>query len=211
MKNRIATIATTSALVLLAALSLSGCSAPTDPNTNTEATLRTSQPTASATDADESPSATATDSQESESQTDATTETEMLQYLIEEEKLAHDVYGVLYDAWGSKVFGNILESETTHQTRVAGLLDSFGVQDPRSSEVGVFTDPELQDLYDQLIAKGLTSAQDAFEVGVLIEEKDIADIQTQLDQTSDPDVVQVLESLLKGSQNHLAAFERQLP
>jgi hypothetical protein len=124
--------------------------------------------------------------------------------------LAHDVYLTLYQQWGSKVFGNILESETTHQQRVEDLLDSFAVEDPRDSELGVFNDPELQSLYDNLIAKGLTSAVDAFEVGVIIEEKDIADIQVQLATTTDPQIRLVLESLLKGSQNHLAAFNKQL-
>jgi hypothetical protein len=136
--------------------------------------------------------------------------TELLVFLIEEEKLAHDVYTVLYEEYGSKVFGNILESESTHQDQVLGLLDQYDVEDPRSSEIGVFNDPALQALYDQLIEKGMTSAQDAFEVGVMIEEKDIADITFQLAGASDPDVIEVLEKLRSGSENHLRAFNRQL-
>lgn len=135
---------------------------------------------------------------------------EMLTYLIEEEKLAHDVYTVLYEMYGSKVFGNILESESTHQEKVLELLDAYGVADPRDSELGVFNDPDLQALYDQLIAKGSLSAQDAFEVGVMIEEKDIADITDQLALTSDSEIVTVLEKLRSGSENHLRAFNRQL-
>lgn len=135
---------------------------------------------------------------------------EMLTYLIEEEKLAHDVYTYLYDMYGSKVFGNILESESTHQDKVMELLDAYVIADPRDSELGVFNDPALQALYDQLIAKGSISAQDAFEVGVMIEEKDIADITDQLALTSDSQIVTVLEKLRSGSENHLRAFNRQL-
>lgn len=139
------------------------------------------------------------------------TETEtLLVFLVEEEKLAHDVYTALYEAWGSNAFGNILESESTHQDKVMELLDLFGVADPRSSEVGVFQDQDLQALYNQLIAKGLQSAQDAFEVGVIIEEKDIKDISFQLENESNPVVVTVLESLRAGSENHLRAFNRQV-
>lgn len=138
------------------------------------------------------------------------TTVELLSYLIEEEKLAHDVYTVMYEMYGSKVFGNILESEATHQSKVMELLDIYGVVDPRDSELGVFNDPDLQALYDQLIAKGSISAQDAFEVGVMIEEKDIADITDQLALTSDSEIVSVLESLRSGSENHLRAFNRQL-
>lgn len=136
--------------------------------------------------------------------------TDLLVFLIEEEKLAHDVYTVLYEEYGSKVFGNILESESTHQDQVLGLLNDFGIADPRSSEIGVFNDPDLQALYDQLIAKGMQSAQDAYEVGVLIEEKDIADITDQLAIASDEAVISVLERLRSGSENHLRAFNRQL-
>jgi hypothetical protein len=135
---------------------------------------------------------------------------EMLTYLIEEEKLAHDVYTVLYEMYGSKVFGNILESESTHQDKVMELLDAYGVADPRDSSLGVFNDPDLQALFDQLIAKGSLSAQDAFEVGVMIEEKDIEDITAQLALSSDSQIVSVLESLRSGSENHLRAFNRQL-
>jgi hypothetical protein len=130
--------------------------------------------------------------------------------LIEEEKLAHDVYTVLYEQYGSKVFGNILESETTHQDQVMALLDVYGVDDPRSSELGVFNDPVLQKLYDQLIELGSKSPADAYQVGVMIEEKDIADISTQLATATDQDVIDVLERLRSGSENHLRAFNRQL-
>lgn len=189
-------------LALIGALALSGCSdvrAPSAAENSAGAESEaTSQPEETST-AEASESVVAAESTYAD-----------LQYLIEEEKLAHDVYTALYEAWGSKVFGNILESETTHQNRVAELLVAFDVEDPRAAEPGVFIDPELQDLYHQLVAKGQTSQQDAIEVGILIEEKDIADIQVQLDTVTDSEIVQVLESLLKGSENHLAAFTKQL-
>ena len=135
---------------------------------------------------------------------------ENLAYIIEEEKLAFDVYTVLGDMWGSRTMSNITNSETSHQAQVATLLVAYGIADPRSSEIGVFTNPELQALYDSLIAQGSASEKAAMEVGVLIEEKDIADIDVMISQTTEPDVIAVLESLLAGSVNHLAAFERQL-
>lgn len=157
----------------------------------------------------ESPAGDATDT--GVGQLAAESETvELLTYLIEEEKLAHDVYTVFYDMYGAKVFGNILESESKHQDQVMGLLDAYDVADPRSSELGVFNDKELQALYDELISMGSKSAADAYQVGVLIEEKDIADITTQLATTPDQAVVDVLEKLRSASENHLRAFNRQL-
>ena len=135
---------------------------------------------------------------------------DLLLYLIEEEKLAHDVYTKLYDLYGNKVFGNILKSESTHQSRVKTLLDARDIADPRSKDLGVFTNPDLQKLYDELIAKGSLSEQDAYEVGVAIEEKDIQDISSMLAKISDTDIVSALESLRSGSENHLRAFNKQL-
>jgi hypothetical protein len=142
---------------------------------------------------------------------DSTNSTEdLLLYLIEEEKLAHDVYTVLGETWGGNTFTNILASETSHQDQVLTLLNTYGLTDPRSTEIGVFTNPELQALYDQLIAQGMTSQIEAYKVGVLIEEKDIADLNTAIDSTTDTTIIATLETLLSGSENHLAAFSKKL-
>ncbi len=135
---------------------------------------------------------------------------QQLVYLIEEEKLAHDVYTAMYEKYGANVFGNILKSETTHQSRVLTLLQARNIADPRSSELGVFNNDELQNLYDALIIQGNKSALEAYKVGVAVEEKDIADISNQLATTTEEDVVITLESLRSASENHLRAFNRQL-
>lgn len=137
------------------------------------------------------------------------TTNELLLYLIEEEKLAHDVYTVMYEKYGANVFGNILNSEPTHQSKVLTLLQTRGIADPRSSEIGVFVNQDLQNLYSQLITQGNLSAIDAYKVGVIIEEKDIADITYQLATATDADVVATLEQLRSGSENHLRAFNRK--
>lgn len=139
------------------------------------------------------------------------TTAERLSFLIEEEKLAHDVYLKMNEIWGSQVFGNILQSESTHQSQVLSLLETRALSDPRTGTVGAFRNQDLQKLYDSLIAKGRLSAKDAYEVGVAIEEKDIADISNILSNTTDEsDVVATLERLRSGSENHLRAFNRQL-
>jgi hypothetical protein len=133
-----------------------------------------------------------------------------LLFLIEEEKLAHDVYTVMFQKYGASIFGNILESESTHQEKVLSLLQARNIPDPRSSEIGVFTNSDLQSFYNTLITQGNQSITEAYKVGVIIEEKDIADINVQLATTSDDDVISTLEALRKGSESHLRAFNRQL-
>jgi len=157
-----------------------------------------------------SPSPTAAVAPETAPIVTAQTTDELLIYLIEEEKLAHDVYTVLGDLWGSNVFTNILASETSHQDQVLALLASHGIADPRSSEIGVFTDPDLQALYDQLITQGSVSLADAYAAGVTIEEKDITDLTVAMGTTIDTDVLATLQRLLSGSESHLAAFSRKV-
>lgn len=135
---------------------------------------------------------------------------EMLLYMAEEEKLAMDVYDALGDLWGARIFSQISSSEATHQDRVLSLLNAAGLADPRTGVAGTFVDEELQALYDELIALGSTSPTAAFEVGVMIEERDIADLTEAISLTSDASVITVLEALRSASESHLSAFERQL-
>ena len=57
-------------------------------------------------------------------------ETASLTFMIEEEKLAHDLYVELGDAWDLRVFTNISSAETQHEAEVRALLDAYGVDDP---------------------------------------------------------------------------------
>ncbi|WP_448811855.1 DUF2202 domain-containing protein [Agromyces bauzanensis] len=164
--------------------------------------------TVATTPAEATPTADTLATPEHDAATPYDTTTALL-FLIEEEKLAHDVYVTLGDQWGSNIFTNIADSETTHQELVAPLLDARGIADPRSTEVGVFTDPDLQALYDDLMARGSTSLAEAIQVGIVIEEKDITDLSAAIAAEDEADVVSVLERLLAGSENHLRSFERQ--
>lgn len=127
-------------------------------------------------------------------------------FMREEEKLAHDVYQAMYALWGKPIFQNISYSEQTHSEAVLALLYTYGLPDPASDQPGVFSDPDLQKLYDQLVAQGSQSQTEALRVGAAIEEIDILDLQARLEQISNPEIQQVFTSLLLGSGNHLKAF-----
>ena len=136
-------------------------------------------------------------------------ETEQLLLMREEEKLARDVYLALGEKWDTPVFTNIARSETRHMTVVKGLLDRYGLQDPIADDTpGKFTNAEIAKLYHELVQTGMTSATDAFRVGVQIEELDIADLKEGLADTTHNDIRMVYQNLLRASQNHLRAFSR---
>ncbi len=137
-------------------------------------------------------------------------EIDTMTFMREEEKLARDVYLTLYEQWGSPVFQNISRSEQHHMDSVKSLLDAYGVADPVTDDtVGVFTNPDLQALYDQLVEQGSTSLAEAFKVGATIEEIDILDLQDGLAQTEDPNITMVYTNLMNGSYHHLQAFTGQ--
>ena len=133
-------------------------------------------------------------------------ESAALLYMREEEKLAHDVYVTFYARWNLRIFQNISQSEQIHTEAIKTLLDRYGLTDPASSEIGVFTNPDLQALYGNLIARGSQSLAEALKVGAAIEEIDILDLQTHLAETDNTDIQQVYNNLMNGSYNHLQAF-----
>ena len=134
-----------------------------------------------------------------------------LTYMREEEKLARDVYTKLFELYGLRVFENIMASEQNHMNAIKNMLDKYSLPDPAAGNgIGVFTNDYIQTLYETLFAKGKLSVIDALEVGVIIEETDIADLKDALAVTTHTDVDNVYANLLQGSYNHLSAFEYNL-
>ena len=132
-------------------------------------------------------------------------------YMREEEKLARDVYLTLYELWGAEIFANISESEQRHMDAIKRLITRYGLVDPAFDDaIGIFTNQDFAVLYDQLVADGSVSLEDALNVGVLIEELDIADLNQALLETSQRTVQRVFLNLLDGSYNHLDAFQRNI-
>ena len=130
---------------------------------------------------------------------------EALLFMLEEEKLARDTYIYLDELWGINQFSNIQISEQSHLNAVANLLDAFDIDYAIKPE-GVFTNQEIQKLYDEFIAKGSLNIIEALEVGATIEDLDIVDLQDYINATSNTALISVFESLQCGSRNHLRSF-----
>ena len=134
-------------------------------------------------------------------------ETADMQYMREEEKLARDVYNVMYEKWQLRIFSNIAQSEQRHTDAVRSLIIKYAVTDPAATTApGVFVNGDLQALYNELVSRGSVSKDAAIGVGVLIEQTDIADLKRARANTGKADILQVYGNLLDGSNNHLAAF-----
>jgi hypothetical protein len=134
-----------------------------------------------------------------------------LTYLREEEKVARDVYLSLNDTWNLRIFKNIAASEQQHMDAIKQLLATYNIPDPAAGKgTGEFTNPDLQQLYDDLIQQGSISKAEALKVGVIIEETDIDDLNEAIATTRHNDLKTVYSKLLQGSLNHLDAFESSL-
>lgn len=134
-----------------------------------------------------------------------------IKFMLEEEKLARDVYVKFYEKWNQPIFDNISQSEETHKDAVRDLAKKFGVDiEFYNDEVGKFDNKELLGLYNDLVASGENSLLEALSMGALIEEIDILDLDKFLEQTSSGDISLVYNNLLKGSRNHLRSFVRNM-
>ena len=137
-------------------------------------------------------------------------ETSAILFMKQEEKLARDVYRNLHARWGLTVFANIAQSEERHMGAVDSLILRYSLNDPTPAHPGKFTYPALQKLHDQLVTQGAESAEAALNVGVVIEEADIADLKESLSTARTATVKMVFRNLLRGSRNHLEAFQKCL-
>lgn len=134
-------------------------------------------------------------------------EKEGLIQMREEEKLAHDVYTVLYQKWGQNIFDNISDSEQTHTDSVKDLLVKYNIDDPVTDvSVGVFTSADIEELYTALVKQGKESLVEALTVGATVEDLDIYDLDILMEETDNEDILAVYQNLQKGSRNHLRSF-----
>jgi len=140
-------------------------------------------------------------------------EKEALKFMLEEEKLARDVYSAMAEKYNLKIFSNIVNAEEKHMASVKCLINKYGLTDPiGQNEKGVFTNGQFQDLYASLVTRGNTGLTEALRVGATIEDLDINDLTLLLEDEAidNTDLKAVFEALRKGSRNHMRAFTRNL-
>lgn len=132
-----------------------------------------------------------------------------LNYLRQEEKLAHDLYVLADSLYGAQQFGNIAQAEVHHGQAINSLLAGYSMADPNAGQAeGVFTDPQIQKTYNELAARIRQSQDEAAQVGILAEKTDIADLKKTIDSSPPAAVKSTLSHLVTASERHLQAFTR---
>ncbi len=131
--------------------------------------------------------------------------------MVEEEKLARDVYSFLHDKWKDPIFTNIESAEQRHMNAIISLISKYELENPvQDLEPGQFATPEMQELYDTLTIEGSQGLEQALQVGATIEDLDIKDLNELIEKCDNQDVLMVFQNLVKGSRNHLRAFTSYL-
>ncbi len=133
-----------------------------------------------------------------------------LKFLREEEKLARDVYLFSYNKYQVSIFNNISQSEQKHMNSVLNLMNKYGIPDSASTEIGVFNNTDLQQLYTALTTQANISLIEALKVGATIEDLDINDIDDFISNTNKSDILNVYDNLTCGSKNHIRSYTSQL-
>lgn len=137
------------------------------------------------------------------------TDVDDLNYLYEEERLAHDIYTELSDKWELSIFENIAKSEQLHFQHLLVIYENYGLRVPKIAN-GFYNYPELNLLYDRFFEGGMMTLESSLTLAANLEEYNIADIERYLMHTQNVDLTLVYNSILEGSKNHLRAIHRNI-
>lgn len=122
---------------------------------------------------------------------------EMLQYALEDERMAQAEYKAIMEAFDvTRPFSNIEKAEVKHESAVIALYEA------RNLEVPTF-DPQAYVVLPETLTE-------TFAIGIQAEINNIEMYEKFLEQDLDDDVRLVFEALRDGSIKHLAAFENGL-
>ncbi|HSD57459.1 MAG TPA: DUF2202 domain-containing protein [Methanotrichaceae archaeon] len=137
-------------------------------------------------------------------------EVEGMRFIWEEEKVARDLYVSLYEETNLSIFTDLARSEQNHMDQAKALLDKYGLETPVEDDPGLFANQTLKGLYDDLLAQGMQSPEDALAAAAAFEEISIRDLEGEISATESEDIRVVYEGLLAGSRKHLRSYVRDL-
>ena len=122
---------------------------------------------------------------------------DMLTYAVEDEYLAHGEYVAIMEKFGTqRPYENIARSEESHLSFLKDVYDSYGLPFPCDRSADHLVIPE--------------NLLEAAKTGVQAEVDNIAMYDRFLEYDLPDNIQSVFEALLRGSENHLRAFQQQV-
>jgi len=136
-------------------------------------------------------------------------EIDELNFIYDEERLAHDIYSELSDRWELSIFESIAESEKRHFEYLLMIYEKYDLPVPRNFN-GFYNYPELNAMYDLFFEGGAMTLEGSLTLAANFEEYNIADLKIYIHHTQNVDLILVYNSLLEGSKNNLRVIYRNL-
>ncbi len=135
-----------------------------------------------------------------------------MNYLIENEKLLRDYFNVMYNKYNLSLFQNVAKSEQSHLNFLAVKFLRYDLKNPTEEKpAGEYVNPELQQTYDIMIAKGETNIYAALLAGSSKVKEDVEDIPLMIDQfEGNADIVLIFSNILIESQKNREVLEQEL-
>jgi len=122
---------------------------------------------------------------------------DMLRYAVQDEYLALDEYLAIINQFGSqKPYTNIISAEQTHLAFLEEVYLAYGLDFPADTAKDLIVPP--------------TDLLAAAKTGVQAEIDNIAMYELFLTYGLPDNIIEVFSALLRGSQSHLAAFQKQV-
>lgn len=134
-------------------------------------------------------------------------------YLLEQEKLAHDVYRSLDTMWVTDIFNRVANEEYQHVGKLSAVAAEFMINVPNHFNeypMGQFIDTKLRRLYGELMAAANFSLEDAYRACAALEERKMYDLKVALKEPNFELENLTYKALLLGSEDNFKVFVRAL-
>jgi len=139
------------------------------------------------------------------------TETADILLLQEEAKFAYDLNTALYGMHTDlPVLMNISDSAKTAMKVDDVILVRYNITDPESQKAGVFTNQALQQMYNNDLNTGLSSATDALKMSAQFTDMNIADLSAAIGRTDNQDLIYIYNQQLALARNDMRLLSQSL-
>jgi hypothetical protein len=138
-------------------------------------------------------------------------ETEDILYLQESEKFEHDLNAALFGLHNDlPVFLHIANTSQVLMVADNVILERYNIPNPENAKAGSFTNPTLQQMYNNDLNTGLSSVIDGLKSSAQFEDMHIADLTAAIGRTDNTDVIYIYRLELGSSRNNLRALSQSL-
>jgi hypothetical protein len=136
-----------------------------------------------------------------------------LLYMIEEERLIHDILTSASYNWDIRLFDRLAEAEQAHVDKLVDVACEFSWTIPVPYMVnrpGQYENKAIQDLYYDLCSRTEESVEEALLVSALVYELNILDLDRRMLATDQQDLQTVYAHFKRTSQNYLRSLVSHL-